>query len=124
MARQTPITTLVCTVEGCRERVHYSYANLSEQREATRLRRGEKFLCSRHRKPEEVLAPDNLTREIVHESKWGEGTYIQDKLFWAIDGGKPSNGFLFGPGFKAYAADFPLGTKVIVTARVVLPDEV
>jgi hypothetical protein len=31
-------------------------------------------------------------------------------------------GFLSGPGFKVWAKDFPAGSRLIVTARVELPD--
>ncbi|AYD83936.1 hypothetical protein SEA_GETALONG_76 [Gordonia phage Getalong] len=36
--------------------------------------------------------------------------------FWA------RHGFVTGPGFKAWADDFPAGTTLIVTAEVVLPE--
>ena len=41
-----------------------------------------------------------------------------DGLFW-----DKRQGFTYGPGFKAYASDFPPGTKLIVTARIELPSE-
>jgi len=30
-------------------------------------------------------------------------------------------GFVSGPGFKAYAKDFPPGARLIITARIELP---
>lgn len=45
-----------------------------------------------------------------------------DGLYWTAEGERPGSGFTYGPGFKAFGRDFPEGTKLIVTAEVVLPD--
>lgn len=39
-------------------------------------------------------------------------------LFW--DDG---SGFTHGTGYKAYADDFPPGTRLIITARIELPEK-
>jgi hypothetical protein len=49
-------------------------------------------------------------------------TGIQGHLFWFPEGGpRTGSGFQHGPGFRAFANDFPVGTRLIVTARLELP---
>ncbi len=125
MSRRGPyISTFVCNHEGCNDRVHFSYRTLAEQREGYAWRAKSPHFCPRHRHPEQVLTPTNLERQQVCVAKFGDGPYIADKLFWTGDGadGTLTSGFTFGPGFKAYAKDFPPGTRLVITARIELPE--
>ncbi len=126
MSRRGPyITTRVCAQEGCNERQHFSYRTLADQRDAQHFRKGmAPWKCSRHNRPEQVLTPDNLERTQVCVAEFGKGKYIEDKLFWTGDGadGTLTSGFTFGPGFKAYAKDFPPGTRLVITARIEMPE--
>lgn len=118
------VTTLVCAQEGCNERAHYSYRTLAEQRAGHAFRKGlPPWKCSRHNRPEQVLTPTNLERTHTCVAEFGRGKYIEDKLFWTGDGadGTLTSGFTFGPGFKAYAEDFPPGTRLVITARIEMP---
>lgn len=72
------------------------------------------FRCTRHSKPEEVLSADNMTTEVVMVSKKSDG--CGDHLYWE------RNGVQHGPGFKAWADDFPEGTRLVVTARIEFPN--
>lgn len=74
--------------------------------------------CTRHRVPEEVLSPTNLERQKVLVCQQSENHPDLIKRFW-----NGTNGFVFGDGYKAYADDFPEGTKLIVTAKIELPKE-
>lgn len=123
MSRRGPyITTLVCDEKGCNERAHYSYRTLAEQRDGQHFRKGMKpWKCSRHNRPEQVLTPSNRERTHVAVAEFGKGEYIKDKLFWTGEGDLTS-GFTFGPGFKAYAEDFPPGTRLVITARIEMPE--
>lgn len=128
MSRRGPyITTRVCAQEGCQERSHFSYPTLREQREGHAFRKDlPPWKCSRHNRPEQVLTPENRERTQVCVAEFGKGKYIEDKLFWTGDGadGTLTSGFTFGPGFKAYAEDFPPGTRLVITARIEIPDDV
>lgn len=116
MSRRRPVS-LPCAVEGCRERAYYEVATVAEDREL----RAKPWYCSRHRKPDEVLSlvyqDERQEREQVlevYEESYGR--------FWGIEGtGEGSNGIVSGPGFKAFASDFPAGTKLVVSARLVKP---
>jgi len=80
--------------------------------------------------PSEVLSPDNPQTTTVLElhPKYLTDRYTRESrflgYFWGPEGtpDKAHHGIESGPGFQATADNFPPGTKLIVTARVVLPD--
>jgi hypothetical protein len=43
------------------------------------------------------------------------------ELYWGKD--EAWNGFSHGPGFKAFAEDFPAGTRLRITAEIIFPQE-
>lgn len=107
-------TRVVCSYEGCKEVAHYNYDTRKDMVAASKFR--DAWTCSRHSAPDEVLSIGNpvLSKTMVAEkSKYPN----LDSLFWA-----GSWGFTHGPGFKAWADDFPEGTKLVVTAQIVLPE--
>ena len=78
--------------------------------------------CSRHDRPNEVLSIQNQKIEsITQPSQTGytevgyERRRVATGVYWG------HTGFLYGPGFKAWAADFPVGTRLKVTAEIILP---
>lgn len=103
-----------CGHPGCNELAHYEYHSRDE---ATRLQKSyypDKWRCTRHSRPNEVLGEANrvLTSEMrVFEEPHGK--------YWGTD--KAWTGFISGPGFKAFAEDFPTGTVIRVTAEIVRP---
>lgn len=121
MARRRTTQRVVCAHEGCNESAWYEYDTQREAREAAQRRAKTPYLCSRHSAPDKVLGPDN--RERVHvlvatkvPSRNGE---FLPGLFWRDEGSERSgSGFVYGPGFKAFAKDFPEGTRLVVTARI------
>lgn len=106
----------VCKHEGCNEVAHYRWDTRREMEES-RIPNSD-FYCIRHTKPESILSITNqeITREVV--SFRGEGS-ISNHLFWD---GDLKSGFIHGDGFKAFAEDFPEGTKIIMTYKLVLPE--
>lgn len=101
-----------CSEEGCAEFTVFRYETRRELSEsyAARAYAHTGWRCSRHAKPLEVLGKDNMATEFeVASNRTKLGT------FWN------GCGFMHGPGFKAWAEDFPPGTKLIVTARIELP---
>lgn len=86
--------------------------------------------CDRHDKPDEILSAANPQTSVtlaLHPS-YIDGYRRDDppKLvghFWGPEtGSKGVHGIVSGPGFRATASDFPPGTRLIVTARIELPD--
>ena len=73
---------------------------------------GGRWKCVRHSRPDEVLSESNRQTSIE--------LTVEQKPYGRYFG---NTGFLSGPGFKAFAADFPAGAKVIVSAVLILPDD-
>ncbi|MGV1682881.1 hypothetical protein [Sphingopyxis sp. NJF-3] len=112
MARREWSLQFPCAHGGCTERAHWRYQTRRDLMESFELKNysNGRWRCIRHSNPEQVLSPSNLaTRaEVTSELKYG-------KHFFG------SFGLVSGLGFKAFADDFPAGTKLIVTAEIVLP---
>ena len=107
MTRAKTYTTR-CVEPGCREFGIHEYERASEPRV-------QNWRCYRHRNPEELLSEANSKRVTVLTVEARDD--ISGEHYF--DG---KNGIVSGPGFKAIAADFPVGTKLVVTAELVLSD--
>lgn len=117
MSRRQYDIRFKCAEEGCREHYWSTASTRKEERETRSHYAKHPWRCTRHRKPEEVLSASNRERTtILTAGKSKQFPELPD-LFW--DDG---SGFEFGPGFKAYARDFPPGTRLIITARIELPE--
>ena len=116
MSRRLYIARFECGHEGCRETAHYECQTRSEQTDLYRKYASSKWLCSRHSNPETVLSPTNLktVNEVQSKTHHYDGKSIG--VYW-----ENSGLFSFGPGFRAWAEDFPEGTVLRVTAEIVLP---
>jgi hypothetical protein len=104
-----------CSYEGCTEYGHYSADSRREYIEL--CKRYSTWACVRHRCPKEVLSESNSLLESSQTV-----VVLPSGKYWTTDAtSKPGSGFQYGPGFKAFADDFPVGTKLIITARIELP---
>lgn len=105
-----------CGADGCNEHRHYEADNKKEaSRLYTKYGNG-RYRCARHTNEEQVMGINNIQRETVLTAEESKKYPELKELFW---GG--SQGFISGPGFKAYSNDMPKGTKIIITAKLVLP---
>lgn len=115
-----PISEVIrCAEDGCREVAYYEHATQREAQESRQWRAKRPFRCSRHIRPDEVLSTDDVERTgvlTVYEESYGR--------FWQTAPGTSGSGSASGPGFKAFAKDFPPGTRLVVTARIELPADV
>lgn len=128
MSRREYTIRLICAHEGCRETSFTTASTRREEAEIRKRYREQQYRCVRHTNPEEVLSLDNLERTatiVAQKVEYkparvlpgaGEVQYL-DGLFWS-----GRSGLTHGPGFKAYASDFPEGTRLIITARIELPE--
>ncbi len=113
MARREWPLRFVCGHEGCTESANYRYQTRRDLVESFELKNYSdgRWRCIRHSRPNEVLSFENpATSHELTVEQTQHGRYFG------------SSGFIFGPGFKAFAKDFPAGTKVIVTATLIAPD--
>lgn len=115
MARPYGIFRAMCGHPGCNEFARYEadsrkhYIDLS-------IRYGPgKWFCVRHSQPGEVLSTSN--EKIVNELRVIES---RGSLYWGKD--TAWSGFSSGPGFKAFASDFPEGTVLRITAEIIPPE--
>lgn len=137
MGRRTYSTTLVCAERpnGCTETSFFESSTQRERRESEAYYAKRPWRCTRHVKPDELLTPTNVAERttVLTASKvettirsiydTAPGPRYLDGLFWREEGQEgASSGFVYGPGFKAYAKDFPEGTRLVVTARIELPE--
>ncbi len=113
MARREYTLGFRCVHPGCTEQIIYRYSTLRDRKDSFELRayHPDKWRCVRHSRPGGVLAAENPSTEAVLTVEKNEyGHYFG------------TSGMVIGPGFKAFAADFPPGTRLIVTARIEFPD--
>lgn len=113
MARREWPLRFVCAHGGCTETANYRYSTKRDMMESFEIKNysNGRWRCIRHARPEEVLSAANReTRaELIVEQK-PHGRFFGH------------SGFVSGPGFKAFAKDFPAGSKIIVSTVVVLPE--
>lgn len=114
MSRAPRIVRFRCGHEGCEEFGRYEVDNRNHAIDLDRQYGNGKYRCIRHSQPNSVLSAEN--NRIVDEL-----TIFQEKYgqFWGKE--RAFNGFAHGPGFKAFADDFPAGTILRVTAEIILP---
>lgn len=119
-ARRVWTWTRHCAHPGCTERARYEYERQRDMLDSQRRTKGE-YLCSRHTRPAEVLSPTNTKRVTEVTARRGTADYpLLKDLYW----GPPlGNGFAHGLGWKAWADDFPEGTRIRVTVEVLLPEK-
>lgn len=110
MSRRPYMSRFQCSHEGCREIANYEAHTREEQRRQYDWYGGGKWKCTRHSNVEEVLSVETPRR--VHEIA---SQALNGKNYWN------RFGFQSGPGFRAWADDFPTGAVLRVTAEIVLP---
>jgi hypothetical protein len=106
-----------CAHKECNEYAHFVFNTRKEQRVES-LRRAERggWKCTRHSNPDKVLGLENLRRETVLVAQ--RSAKNPEKLYW-----NETFGFVSGDGYKAFASDFPEGTKLTITAQIELPEQ-
>jgi len=143
MARRQVTSRVNCAKPGCREVAHFEYDSQRERAEAERRRRDAPWRCTRHTNEEQVLSGDNTERTvtltavrrrnpsyerelaeyeaaIARRSNFArEPSEFYDGLTWAGH----HSALVTGPGFKAFANDFPEGTRLVVNIRVETPED-
>jgi hypothetical protein len=119
VSRRPYMLRFECSRAGCKEVANYEAHTRAEQTRLYQKYGNGKWLCIRHDRPNTVLGPDNAS--LVHEVACSEHFYQGHSigLYWGEGGG--ASGFVFGPGFRAFAKDFPTGTRLRVTAEILPP---
>lgn len=116
MARRGYDVSVQCSFDGCQERDRFHFDTQSDMARHFKRSPREKHTCIRHSLPDEVLSSTNRVRvNVMTNFETDHGR------FWGND--RPFSGFASGPGFRAFADDFPAGTKIKVTTELIFPDD-
>jgi hypothetical protein len=121
MARRVHTAYRQCAADGCRDTAIHEYQTLREKAESDKHYAQYPYKCTRHIKPDQVLSLVNAERTAVLEAGKSKRWPDLPGLYWNSDEARSGSGFVYGPGFKAYADDFPPGTRLVITARIELP---
>jgi hypothetical protein len=115
MARRTYSSNLYCTEakSGCRENSFFEATSRREYMERVQSYAKHPGRCLRHMRPGEVVSAEDPERTTTFVSRDGYWHDVDTERKLSISG--------TGPGFKAFAKDFPEGTRLTVSARVELP---
>jgi len=120
MARREYVSRFPCAETGCTERSYYVDTTRREQQQTYANQQRKPWRCYRHSGANTLLSLDNPERVAVMtaERVQTDRGNVLPTLYWdgAVD-------VVSAPGFKAFADDFPPGTRLIVTARIELPTE-
>lgn len=116
MARRGYDTSVKCTAEGCTERDRYHFDTRADMARHFEREPQHTHKCIRHSRPDDVLSASNRVRvDVMTNFETDHGK------FWGYE--RPFSGFASGPGFRAFAKDFPPGTRIRVTTELLLPDD-
>jgi hypothetical protein len=131
MPRREYRASFKCAEPGCRDTRFFAVSTRAEEKEIYASQHRSPYRCSRHRDKDANLRPGNeQTRRVLIASKvpaapirgFPDAPRWLDGLFWLEEGKeRAGSGFSFGPGFTAYASDFPEGTRLVVTAQIEMP---
>lgn len=114
MAKPYGIFRATCGHAGCTEFARYEADNRKHYIDLSNRYGNGQWLCVRHSRPNEVLSQTDT--KVVNEMKVIES---RGALYWGKE--TASSGFAHGPGFKAFAGDFPEGTVLRITAEIITP---
>lgn len=108
--------TVRCAEPGCEETALWAYMSKAERALASEKNKRAEWRCRRHDEPERVLGLSNPSRVgVLVVERFSTGQY------WREEGRASGSATVDGPGFRAFAEDFPVGTQLVVTAQVVFP---
>lgn len=106
-----------CGHPGCDAFQTYESTTRRDQADQYRKYGNGAWRCVRHSRPDEVLGLTNLKRtdDTVSVRRFSDSGHDIGLYFGHF-------GLVTGPGFKAFAKDFPEGTTLRVTAEIILPE--
>lgn len=110
-----------CADQSCTDHALFEFTSRRDYDNHVRSTRDRPWRCTRHTRPDEVLSATNDQRIVTLIAEHNTGQ-TSGAMFWREEGAERlGSGFTYGPGFKAYASDFPVGTRLVITARVEVP---
>lgn len=114
-----------CADQPCPEKVVYHHETRRDEAASIKDQQARPWKCIRHSKPGEVLTPERQEITSVmtavprpNASRW------ESRRIWDAPGWLRQSDKIDGVGFMAFADDWPEGTRLEITARILPPEEV
>jgi hypothetical protein len=119
MGRRGGRYTLRCHFEGCRETGFFEYDSQRELSESLNSAYFKNWMCSRHNAPHKNLTHESTAKTAVLVATRSES----GGQYWRLEGATTGSGVDSSSAHKAYAGDFPEGTRLVITAYVETPEQ-
>ena len=119
MSRREYVSRFRCAEPDCNEWSHFVSSTRREEDQVHANQQRKPWRCYRHTGADTLLSldtPERVTVMTAERVQTDRGNVLPT-LYW--DG---TVDVVSAPGFKAFAKDFPPGTRLIVTARIELPE--
>jgi hypothetical protein len=117
--------TIRCAGAGCKETITYHHQTRRDEAASVKSQQAIPWKCSRHLWPDKVLGTVRGTiTTVMTVHRRPDARSWETPLIWAAPGWPFRSDSISGPGFQAFAGDFPEGTRLEVTARILPPEEV
>lgn len=118
MARRKSRLQLSCEEPGCKEFSFWEFGSdramfESDEYQRHKIKR-QKFFCIKHEDRDRVLSPTRLRVEWVSDP-------VREEPYGKFFG---NHGVIIGTGYYAQAEDFPVGTRVKITAEIIQSSQV
>lgn len=114
--------TIRCAAPGCRETITYRHETRRDEAASIKSQRQSPWKCSRHLMPDEVLGPGReAITSVLTVTPQPDARSWEPSAIWAAPGWPFRSGSIHGHGFQAFASDFPAGTRLEITARILPP---
>ena len=112
-----------CAGPGCRETVTYRHETRADEAASVKSQRESPWRCSRHLWPDQVLGPEREATVMVMTAVARPGARSwESPRMWQGPGFPFLSDSAGGYGFMAFASDWPEGTRLEVTARILPPE--
>jgi hypothetical protein len=117
--------TVYCAGQPCPEKITYHHLTRADEAASVRDQQKHPWKCSRHLMPETVLSPD---REVIASTvtvvpRPDARSWETPRIWQGPDLHSTLND-VSGLGWQAFAGDWPEGTRLEVTARILPPLDV
>jgi hypothetical protein len=116
--------TVYCAGQPCPEKIIYHHLTRADEAASVKDQARRPWKCVRHARPAEVLSPEHqaITSVMAVILRPGAARW-ESPLIWAAPGWHFRSDSVSGPGFMAFASDWPEGTRIEITARILPPLE-
>lgn len=134
MPRGRHLLSIECADLSCKETRDRNLPTTAEYYQAIQDNRAAPWKCTRHAKPDVrpgneaagvTLVARRVPRRVRDRSApegWRDDGYLSGLYWWREGAERASSGRVSGPGFTADASEFPEGTRLKITARILPPE--